>query len=63
MLNSAFDHLIKDTMSFVNSFQSWSFAHTYRQGNGVAHALARRAKFFFFFFLNLSLDRVCSFGY
>ena len=50
MLNSAFDHLIKDTMSFVNSFQSWSFAHTYRQGNGVAHALARRAKFFFFFF-------------
>ena len=50
MLNSTFDHLIKDTMSLVNSFQSWSFAHTYRQGNGVAHALARRAKVFFFFF-------------
>ena len=30
MFNFAFGHLIKDNMSFINSFLSWSFARTFR---------------------------------
>ena len=36
-------HLIKDIMSFIGSFQYFSFSHTLRQGN----ALARRARLSF----------------
>jgi len=36
--------LIKDILSYSNSFQSISFAHVGRQGNAVAHALAQRAR-------------------
>ena len=43
-LNSDIGHLVIDTLSFVNSLRSWSFSHTYRQGNAIAHALARRAR-------------------
>ena len=46
MCVNSFGHLIKDTISFANSFQSWFFAHTYGQGIGVGHVLARRAKFY-----------------
>ena len=37
-------HLIKDILSYSNSFQSISFAHVGRQGNAVVHALAQRAR-------------------
>lgn len=37
-------HLIKDILSFSNSFQSISFAHVGQQGNVVAHALAQQAR-------------------
>ena len=40
-------HIIKDIMSLVGSFQYFSFSHTRRQGNALAHALARRARFSF----------------
>ena len=37
-------HLIKDTLSYSNSFQSISFTYVGWQGNVVAHALAQRAR-------------------
>ena len=40
-------HIIKDIMSLVGSFQYFSFSHTRRQGNALAYALARRARFSF----------------
>ena len=40
-------HLIKDIMSLVGSFQYYSFSHTRRQGNVLAHVLARRARLSF----------------
>ena len=46
-LGCMYGHLIKDVLSFVNSFQSVSFSHFYRQGNAVADALAKRARFSF----------------
>ena len=49
MLNSTISHLVKDTLSFVKPLRSWSFSHTYRQDNVVAHALARRARLCDFF--------------
>ena len=35
--------IIKDTLSIVGSLRTFSFSHTRRQGNCVAHALAKRA--------------------
>lgn len=35
--------IIKDTLSIVGSLRTFSFSHTRRQGNYVAHALAKRA--------------------
>ncbi|XP_075665557.1 uncharacterized protein LOC142635251 [Castanea sativa] len=49
MQKSSMGHLINDTLSIVSSFRSLSFSHILRQGNAVAHALARRAKFCFLF--------------
>ena len=46
-LNSSIGYLIQDTLSFVNFLWSWSFSHIGRQGNAVAHALARRARLSF----------------
>ena len=40
-------HIIKDIMSLVGSFQYYSFSHTRRQGNALAHVLARRARLSF----------------
>ena len=36
-------HLIQDVKSLQNSFNFLSFTHVHRQGNNVAHALARWA--------------------
>lgn len=36
MFQYAFGHLIQDTLIYVNSLQSFSFSHVYRQGNFVA---------------------------
>ena len=40
---SSIDHIIKDTLSIVSSLRTYSFSHSRKQGNSVAHALARRA--------------------
>ena len=45
MFQSTFDHLIQDTLVYVNSLQSFSFSHIYKQGNSVADALAKKARF------------------
>ena len=47
MQQSSVGHILKDTMSYVSSFQSYSFFHMGRQGNSVAHALAQRARLSF----------------
>ena len=36
-------HLLQDVKSLQNSFNFLSFTHVFRQGNNVAHAMARRA--------------------
>ena len=41
---SSIGHIIKDCKSLRGLFQTCSFSHVRRQGNGVAHALARRAR-------------------
>lgn len=45
MIQSSFGHLVKDTLFYVHSLRSFCFSHTFRQGNYVTDALARRAKF------------------
>ena len=37
-------HIIKDILSYSNSFQNISFAHVGRQSNAEAHALAQQAR-------------------
>ena len=41
---SSIGHIVKDCMSLMGCFQTCSFSHVRRQSNGVAHALARRAR-------------------
>ena len=45
MFQFAYGHLLKDTMFYVNSLRSYSFSHTYRNGNSVTDALAKNARF------------------
>ena len=42
--HSSFGHILKDCKSITGLLQTCSFSHVRRQDNGVAHALARRAK-------------------
>ena len=41
---SCISHIIKDCKSISGFFQTCSFSHTRRQGNSMAHALAKRAR-------------------
>ena len=47
LLHSSIGYLLKDTMSYVSSLQSFSFSHVGRHSNSVAHALAKRARLSF----------------
>jgi len=41
--HSSISQIVKDIMSIIGALSFFSFSHTRRQGNCVAHALARRA--------------------
>ena len=45
--HSSIGQYVKDIMLIVGSLQTFSFSHITRQGNCVAHALAKRARFSF----------------
>ena len=45
--HSSIGQYVKDIMSISGSFRTFSFSHTRRQSNCVAHALAKRARFSF----------------
>ena len=45
--NALVGHLVKDFISIRGHFQSFNIIHVRRQGNNVAHALARDAEFSF----------------
>ena len=45
--NALVGHLVKDFMFIRGHFRSSTIIHVRRQGNNVAHALARDAKFSF----------------
>ena len=45
--NALVDHLVKNFMSISGHFRSSNIIHVRRQGNNVAHALARDARFSF----------------
>ena len=45
MFQSAYGHLFKDTLFYVNSLRSFSFSHSYRQGNSVVDTLVKKARF------------------
>lgn len=47
MLFSSFGLLVRDTLSFVSPLWGFSFSHTVRQSNAVAHALTQRARLSF----------------
>ena len=47
MFHSSIGHILKDTLSYVSSLQSYSFSHVDWQGNIVAHVLVQRARLSF----------------
>ena len=53
--------IIKDILSYTNSFQSYYFSHVVRQGNEVVYALAQRARLIIYSFR--SLDGIYSTKY
>ncbi|XP_030930668.1 uncharacterized protein LOC115956420 [Quercus lobata] len=55
-LSSSFGNLISDTLILASSLLNFSFSHTVRLGNVVAHALARRA--FLYFSLTVWMESV-----
>ena len=57
MLCSAFGHLVRETLSLVNSFESFSFSHSYRQGNIVAHVLTKKVRFLFIYILKKEKEK------
>ena len=47
LLHSSFGHIIKETLSYASTLQSFSFSHTLQQGSSLTHALAQRARNYF----------------
>ncbi|XP_030968482.1 uncharacterized protein LOC115988978 [Quercus lobata] len=43
-VRSSIGHIVKDCKSLMGLFQTCTFSHVRRQSNGVAHALAQRAR-------------------
>nr|XP_023928611.1 uncharacterized protein LOC112039940 [Quercus suber] len=41
--HSSIGQIVKDIMSMISSLRTYTFSHVRQQGNGVAHALAKRA--------------------
>lgn len=44
LVRSSIGHIVKDCKSLMSLFQTCTFSHVRRQSNGVAHALAQRAR-------------------
>ena len=42
---TAFGHICRDTLLYVKALQSFNFSHTHRQGNCVADALVKKARY------------------
>lgn len=42
--HAAIRHIIKDIQSALSFFRTHSFSHNRRQGNAIAHALAKKAR-------------------
>lgn len=47
LMHSSIGHFVKDTLSYANSLQSFSFSHIFRQGNSLTYVLAKRVRFSF----------------
>ena len=45
MFQSAFGHLFRETLLYAKTLHNFSFSHTYRQGNCIADALAKKARY------------------
>ena len=44
LVQSSIGHIVKDCKSLMGLFQTCTFSHVRQQSNGVAHALAQRAR-------------------
>ena len=43
LVHSSIGEIVKDIVSIASSLRTFSFSHTRRQDNNVAHSLAKRA--------------------
>lgn len=50
-MHSSFGHLVRDTLSYVNSLPSFSFSHIFWQDNALIHALAKIVRIYFPLFI------------
>ena len=50
-MHSSFGHLVRDTLSYVNSLPSFSFSYIFWQDNVLIHALAKRVRIYFPLFI------------